>query len=186
MAVMWSVIFYTVLAVAAFYFILLQPVLKNQREQRKAVQQLRIGDEVVTTGGLIGEVKDVVTPADGPTEIILELAPNIRVRAVTDVHGGLTGDQIRRVIQRNVSQVQHCYEQGLQRNPSLAGRVTVAFMITPTGSVGGSSVADNSLGDAAVGTCVAGAVRRWAFPQPDPAGPVSVRFPFNLTQSGGG
>ena len=84
MAVMWSVIFYTVAAVAAFYFILLQPVLKNQKEQRKAVQQLQIGDEVVTTGGLIGEVKDVVVPPEGPTEIILELAPGIRVRAVTD------------------------------------------------------------------------------------------------------
>ena len=84
MAVMWSVIFYTVLAVAAFYFILLQPVLKNQKAQKKAVQMLRIGDEVVTTGGLIGEVKDVVTPADGPTELIIEIAPGVRVRAVTD------------------------------------------------------------------------------------------------------
>ncbi|MGI8927430.1 MAG: preprotein translocase subunit YajC [Tepidiformaceae bacterium] len=84
MAVMWSVIFYTVLAVAAFYFILLQPVLKNQKEQRKAVRLLQVGDEVITTGGLIGEVKDVITPPNGPTEIILELAPNVRVRAVTD------------------------------------------------------------------------------------------------------
>jgi hypothetical protein len=31
MAVMWSVIFYTGLAVAAFYFILLQPVLKKKK-----------------------------------------------------------------------------------------------------------------------------------------------------------
>ncbi|MBI2766006.1 MAG: preprotein translocase subunit YajC [Chloroflexi bacterium] len=84
MAVMWSVIFYTVLAVLAFYFILLQPVLKGQREQRKAVQALQIGDEVVTTGGLIGEVKDIIQPANGPTEVILELAPGVRVRAVTD------------------------------------------------------------------------------------------------------
>ena len=84
MAVMWSVIFYTVLAVGAFYFILLQPVLKTQKAQKKAVQSLQIGDEVVTTGGLIGEVIDVVTPADGPTEIILEIAPNVRVRAVTE------------------------------------------------------------------------------------------------------
>jgi len=84
MTVMWSVIFYTVLAVAAFYFILLQPVLKNQREQKKAVQSLQIGDEIVTTGGIIAEVKDVVTPPDGPTELILEIAPGIRVRALTD------------------------------------------------------------------------------------------------------
>ena len=84
MAVMWSVIFYTVLAVVAFYFILLQPVLKSQRAQRKAVQSLQIGDEVVTTGGLIAEVIDVVTPPDSPTEIILEIAPGVRVRAMTD------------------------------------------------------------------------------------------------------
>ncbi|HEX6029916.1 MAG TPA: preprotein translocase subunit YajC [Tepidiformaceae bacterium] len=84
MAVMWSVIFYTVAAVAAFYFILLRPVLQSQKQQRKAVQALQIGDEVITTGGLIAEVKDVVTPVDGPTELILEIAPGIRVRAVTD------------------------------------------------------------------------------------------------------
>ncbi len=84
MAVMWSVIFYTVLAVVAFYFILLQPVLKTQKAQRKAVQALQIGDEVVTTGGLIAEVIDVVTPPDSPTEIILEIAPGVRVRALTD------------------------------------------------------------------------------------------------------
>ena len=84
MAVMWSVIFYTVLAVAAFYFILLQPVLKNQKMQRKAVRETRVGDEVVTSGGIIGEVKDVVSPVDGPTEYILEIAPGVRVRAVAD------------------------------------------------------------------------------------------------------
>lgn len=84
MAVMWSVIFYTVAAVAAFYFILLRPVLQSQKEQRKAVRMLQIGDEIVTTGGLIGEVKDVVTPVDGPTELIIEIAPGVRVRAVTE------------------------------------------------------------------------------------------------------
>ena len=84
MAVMFSVIFYTVLAVAAFYFILLQPVLKQQRQRKKAVRELQIGDEVVTTGGIIAEVKDVQTPADGPTELILEIAPGIRVRAMTE------------------------------------------------------------------------------------------------------
>jgi preprotein translocase subunit YajC len=84
MAVMWSVIFYTAAAVAAFYFILLRPVLKNQREQKAAVRALQIGDEVVTVGGLIGEVKDIIQPPDSPTEIILEIAAGVRVRAVTD------------------------------------------------------------------------------------------------------
>lgn len=84
MAVMWSVIFYTVAAVGAFYFILLRPVLKNQKDQRKAVRALQIGDEVVTVGGFIAEVKDITQPVDGPTEILLEIAPGVRVRALTD------------------------------------------------------------------------------------------------------
>jgi len=84
MAVMWSVIFYTAAAVAAFYFILLRPVLKGQKDQRKAVRALQVGDEVVTVGGLIAEVKDIIQPVEGPTEIILEIAPGVRVRAVTD------------------------------------------------------------------------------------------------------
>ncbi len=84
MATMWGVIFYTLLVVGAFYFILLQPVLKQQKQQKQAVRELQIGDEVVTTGGLIGEVIEVVTPVDGPTEIILEIAPSVRVRTVTE------------------------------------------------------------------------------------------------------
>ncbi|MCC6960749.1 MAG: preprotein translocase subunit YajC [Dehalococcoidia bacterium] len=84
MTAMWQVIFYTGFAVIAFYFFLLRPVLQEQKSRRKAVRQLQVGDEIVTTGGLIGEVKDVVVPVDGPTELILEIAPGVRVRALTD------------------------------------------------------------------------------------------------------
>ncbi|WP_322819521.1 preprotein translocase subunit YajC [Tepidiforma sp.] len=112
MAAMWSVIFYTGLAVAAFYFILLQPVLKEKKEQRKAVAQLKIGDEVITTGGLIGEVKDVVVPAEGPTEIILELAPGVRVRAVTEA------------ISRRLSTLETTDTEGKPAPEGQAGEVT--------------------------------------------------------------
>lgn len=84
MTAMWQVIFYTGFAVIAFYFFLLRPVLQEQKSRRKAVRQLQVGDEIVTTGGIIGEVKDVVVPVDGPTELIVEIAPGVRVRALTD------------------------------------------------------------------------------------------------------
>jgi len=84
MTAMWQVIFYTGSAVVAFYFFLLRPVLQDQRERRKAVHQLQVGDEIVTTGGIIGEVKDVIVPVDGPTELVIEIAPGVRVRAITD------------------------------------------------------------------------------------------------------
>jgi len=81
---MWQVIFYTGFAVIAFYFFLLRPVLQDQRERRKAVRQLQVGDEIITTGGIIGEVKDVIVPVSGPTELIIEIAPGVRIRAITD------------------------------------------------------------------------------------------------------
>ena len=84
MTAMWQVIFYTGFAVIAFYFFLLRPVLQDQKARRKAVRQLQVGDEIITTGGIIGEVKDVIVPVDGPTELILEIAPGVRVRAITD------------------------------------------------------------------------------------------------------
>ena len=84
MTAMWQVIFYTGFAVIAFYFFLLRPVLQDQKARRKAVRQLQVGDEIITTGGIIGEVKDVVVPVDGPTELIIEIAPGVRVRAITD------------------------------------------------------------------------------------------------------
>jgi preprotein translocase subunit YajC len=84
MTAMWQVIFYTGFAVIAFYFFLLRPVLQDQKARRKAVRQLQVGDEIITTGGIIGEVKDVIVPVDGPTELIIEIAPGVRVRAITD------------------------------------------------------------------------------------------------------
>ena len=58
MTAMWQVIAYTGFTVIAFYFFLLRPVLQDQRSRRKAMRQLQVGDEIVTTGGIIGEVKD--------------------------------------------------------------------------------------------------------------------------------
>ena len=84
MTAMWQVIFYTGFAVIAFYFFLLRPVLQDQKLQKKAVRELQIGDEIITTGGLIGELKDVIVPVEGPTEYIIEIAEGVRVRAVAE------------------------------------------------------------------------------------------------------
>jgi len=100
-----------------------------------------------------------------------------------NIQGGLTANQIRHVIQENIGDIQRCYEQGLVRDPTLEGRVSVSFVIGPNGAVVGSSFVDDSLGDSTAAECMAAAVRTWTFPRPDPSGPVSVRFPFNLRQS---
>lgn len=110
-------------------------------------------------------------------------ADSVRSSPSNPAQGGLTAEQIRTVIQANIMQVQQCYEQALEHSPALEGRVIVAFSIAPDGHVSESTVAHNSMGNAQVGECIARAAGTWIYPRPEPAGVVSVRFPFNLHNS---
>ena len=57
-----------------FYFLLIRPQTKKAKEQRKLMDSIAIKDEVLTTGGVIGEV---VRVADN--YVVLKLAENIEV-----------------------------------------------------------------------------------------------------------
>ncbi|MCB9596128.1 MAG: AgmX/PglI C-terminal domain-containing protein [Sandaracinaceae bacterium] len=97
------------------------------------------------------------------------------------VRGGLSREAIRRVVRRNLNQVRFCYEQGLSTNPSIEGRVVVSWTVDGNGVVQASTVASSTLANASVESCIANAVRRWSFPQPDGGMPVGVNYPFLLT-----
>lgn len=65
----------------AFYFILLRPVINQQRKQRSDISSLEIGDEVLTTGGLYATVTGIETQDEGPTQLTLLVAPGVELRA---------------------------------------------------------------------------------------------------------
>ncbi len=94
--------------------------------------------------------------------------------------GTLSKEAIRRVIHRHRNEVKFCYEQGLQSRPDLEGRVSMRFMIAPSGAVQFAGVQNSSLGNQQVESCVTTAVRRWTFPQPEGGGSVMVTYPFSL------
>jgi preprotein translocase subunit YajC len=48
-----------VLMVAIFYFLLIRPQQRRVRQQRQLVESLRVGDEVITIGGLFGTILDM-------------------------------------------------------------------------------------------------------------------------------
>ena len=98
----------------------------------------------------------------------------------TRVVGALSAEAIRRVVRRHLPEVRHCYEQGLVGNPSLEGRVTVSWIVSPTGAVQSANVVNSSLSNGRVEGCVEQAVRRWTFPQPEGGGTVGVNYPFVL------
>ncbi len=73
---------YPVVIAVLFYFAFYRPVQQERRRQREAMASLRAGDQVLTQGGLIATVKEIVVPQEGPTEVVLEVAPGVEVRAV--------------------------------------------------------------------------------------------------------
>jgi TonB family protein len=100
------------------------------------------------------------------------------------VMGSLDKELIRKVIHSNRSQIRFCYESQLNRFPKLEGKVAVKFVISASGAVATSSVAQSSVSNAELEACVAGRVRTWVFPKPKGGGVVLVTYPFIFKQSG--
>lgn len=111
--------------------------------------------------------------------------PTIRT-GKADVRGSLSKEVIRRIIHRHINEVRFCYEQELNQRPDLEGRVSIKFIISPTGAVQTAVIDNSTVNNAKVDNCIAQAVRRWTFPAPEGGGIVVVTYPFVLSQAGGG
>lgn len=99
---------------------------------------------------------------------------------------GLDMDAIGAVIARNQGQIRFCYEQGLQGDPNLSGRVAVDFTIGGNGSVKIANIANSSLASKIVEDCIMLRLRSWKFPLPQGGVDVKVSYPFNLRRAGHG
>ncbi len=105
-------------------------------------------------------------------------APRVRMGA-TKVNGRLPAEVIRRIVRQNYGRFRLCYEQGLGRNPNLAGRVSVRFVIGRQGAVSNVSNGGSDLPDANVVKCVIRAFYGLSFPKPE-GGIVTVVYPIML------
>ncbi len=68
-----------ILIFGVFYFLLIRPQQKKQREHRELLTKLKRGDRVLTAGGIIAQVTRV---KEGVDEIEVEIAPNVRVNVL--------------------------------------------------------------------------------------------------------
>jgi preprotein translocase subunit YajC len=64
-----------VLIFVVFYFLLIRPQQKKAKEHQAMVQRLSVGDECVTSGGILGKVIEV-----GDTFVTLEIADGVRIK----------------------------------------------------------------------------------------------------------
>ena len=65
-----------ILIFVVFWFLLIRPQQKKAKEHRELLSQLRRGDMIVTSGGIIGKITKVVSD----TELQVEIAEEVRVR----------------------------------------------------------------------------------------------------------
>lgn len=100
------------------------------------------------------------------------------------VAGSLDSELIEKIIQENKDRFRYCYEKEANSSPGLAGKVTVKFVIAPSGNVSDAGVVKSSVGNSTVDACVVGVMKKLKFPEPKGGGVVTVTKGFNFRPSG--
>ncbi len=65
-----------VMIMGVFWFLLIRPQQKRVKEHQELIKNVRRGDTIVTSGGVIGKVAKVVDD----NEVLVEVAENVRMR----------------------------------------------------------------------------------------------------------
>jgi outer membrane biosynthesis protein TonB len=97
--------------------------------------------------------------------------------------GGLTAEEINRVVKARAGIFRACYQAELNRNPTLGGKLIVSFQIGGDGIVKSSKISSgSSMRNESVEGCVKSNIMRLKFPAK--GGIANVNYPF-LFQPGG-
>ena len=70
-----GIIIMIVAMIAIFYFFMIRPQQKKQKEIQKAREALKAGDKVITAGGIYGKIKEI-----GDTYMLIEISDGVRIR----------------------------------------------------------------------------------------------------------
>ena len=74
------------LVLGIFYFIILLPMKRKQQKIQQFLDSLKVGDRVITTGGIYGQVTRV-----GEQSVQLQIADKIRIEVAKAAIGGYQG-----------------------------------------------------------------------------------------------
>ncbi|MGE3519041.1 MAG: preprotein translocase subunit YajC [Vicinamibacterales bacterium] len=75
-----------ILVLAIFYFVILLPMKRKQQKVQDFLASLKVGDKVITTGGLYGQVTRVAADT-----VQLQIADKIRIDVAKAAIGGYQG-----------------------------------------------------------------------------------------------
>ena len=84
----WVQLVPVALILAIFYFIMLMPMRRRQKKIEEFLQNLKIGDKVITSGGLYGSITRL-----GDQSLQLQVAEKIRVEIARSAIIGFQGQE---------------------------------------------------------------------------------------------
>ncbi len=93
------------------------------------------------------------------------------------IHGGMSREAVKRVIDQHMDEVSYCYENALMGNPSLAGSIVFEWKIMLSGKVGEVGIKTSSVKSDSIHSCIKRAIKSWQFPKPTNT-EVIVSYPF--------
>jgi preprotein translocase subunit YajC len=73
-----------ILIFAVFYFLLIRPQQKKEKERKQMINELKKGDNVITTGGMYGTVVNI-----RPNTVDLKIDDNVKVQVSKSAVSGL-------------------------------------------------------------------------------------------------
>ncbi|MCC7381234.1 MAG: AgmX/PglI C-terminal domain-containing protein [Deltaproteobacteria bacterium] len=135
------------------------------RETRSAAKLLEGKSVANLSGGGSGKVRGTVS--------------RIPARQIGTSGGFLSREEILKVVNAGISDIQRCYERELMKSPDLAGKVVFDWVISPSGSVESTRVRSSTVRSEGVTACISGVIKGWHFPKPT-GGSVKVTFPFTF------
>ncbi len=68
-----------ILIFAVFYFLIIRPQSKKMKDHQDTINALKIGDKVITSGGIVGVIKDI---DDKENLIEIEIAEKVSVKVL--------------------------------------------------------------------------------------------------------
>ena len=81
------IIFILLIGFGVVYFLFVRPQRKKQSQQQQMVNELRVGDEVLTAGGIYGTISGLAED-----EVTVQIAPKTEVRVARRAIAGVTRD----------------------------------------------------------------------------------------------
>ncbi len=83
-------IFPFLLVFALFYLILIRPAQKRQKKHQELIKQLKKGDQVITSSGILGTIQGLTD-----SFITLEIADNVKIKVLRSQVSSLAEKQVK-------------------------------------------------------------------------------------------